>query len=81
MLLYPWDFFFSSTPIAPSGIQNSYFLGPSRALLSLSTGENLCFFLPSHCPLLKSWLLLALFIQVSFSTPQGRKPVSLNPEW
>ena len=78
--LFFFFFSFPPTPTAPSGIKHSYFLGLSRILWCLNTGKKLCFFLSPLPPLHKSQQLQRVFIQASFSTPQGRKPGSLNPE-
>lgn len=68
------------TPTAPPGREHSYVLGLSGILWCLNTGKKLCSFLSPLPPLHKSWQLQRAFIQASFSTPQGRKPGSLNPE-
>lgn len=64
-------FSFPPTPIAPSGMRHSYFLGPNGILLCVNTGKKLCFFLSSLPLLNKSWLLWECLFRRAFPPHRG----------
>ena len=84
---FPWwvfflffFFFFFPNSDRPFRHKAQFLPGAEQDPVVLEHRKEAVILPPSLPPLHKSQQLQRVFIQASFSTPQGRKPVSLNPE-
>lgn len=73
-------FFFFPNPDRPFRHKAQFLPGAEQDPVEPEHRKEAVILPPALPPLLKSQQLQRVFIQASFSTPQGRKPVSLNPE-